>query len=386
MDKSIAPYRSAQTAPLRGGFSSIKTERVFVFGAALLYLGFLLFYAAIFHPVKDAALDNPELDFYERYAARIAAGELPRDPFRPALYPALGAIAGKLTGDYYHACQFISILSGAAFVVLSFLIARQLFGLPAAWIAATLVAVNPHVILASSRAASDMLFQALAMAALFVCITFNKKRAILLGVLFGLAFVTRYTAVALLPVIAMAFYRNRQALSYKDYAAFGLAALLTASPQLILNQVQFGSPFYNENWRNVAIHYFGLRGLDWNAGFTQYSKEYLVQQLSAHPFLFALKGTLDILWFLLHTLPGMLFGAWANKAGALILCLILPPLILARKARPYLLIYAIINVALVGFTFDLFPRYVLPLIPIAYILLSGFCVRLISKDTRTWPG
>ena len=366
--------------------------RIFLFG----YIALLLLFAFYVHPIEDHYGANPELDFYVRRAALFGAGSFPDDPFRPALFTLLGGIAGHFFDErYFLGCQAISILSGLLFVYCCFRIAGLLFGRNTALLLLIPLALNVNVIAASVRAASDMLFQALIMLALLRIVQsemaprVRRRDFLLLGVLFGLAFTTRYTAVFLMPVLALHFLFIRKQIASSHLLDFGLATIITITPQLILNYSHFGALFYNENWRNLAIHYFGSRGSE---VFFQYTKEYLTSEFIKNPAYF-LETALEYIFKFFNTqLPQILFGPADNDSlislqrQLTFMMLLAAPFVLMKKMATrsmtsHLLYasYPAFMIAGIGASYSFEPRFVLPIIPFIFTYFFGSIHQFVEK-------
>lgn len=371
------------------------------------YLIFLIVFALNIHPIEDNHGANPELDFYNAQAASLGKeGKMPSSPYHPALYSSLCSVAGKiLGGNYFLGCQIISIISGCIFVYCSFIIAKTLINEHVAWLLLIFVSLNAHILRASVRTASDMLFQSLTMLILLLCIKTNIssekpiQNAILLGIFFGLAYSTRYNAIFILPVITFFFLSSGKTYPIEFFVALFTSIIIAVTPQLILNYIQFGNPIYNENWRNVAFYYFGLKNLSWNEGFTQYSQEYLFQEFIKNSLYFIEFGLFSIIKFITFNLPNILFGTWELgdwKIGKLFSTLIPQLLTLAsfytilfgiktqkdniRKNSLLLVSYVVVMVLSIGFTFPFAPRFVLPIIPFLFMFFINGIYQAVSNN------
>ncbi len=245
--------------------------------AAVLVALFLAVSAFHFHPMPDNINMNPELDFYHHRAEVIASGEIPADRYRPLLYPFLGALVSPFFGgDCYRGCQLVSLLSGFLFLYFLYKIAKRYFGPRPALLSILLTATNSHVWLASSRAASGMLFQVLSMLLLYLTLRLQEnpprpfRFLIELGVVWGLAYSSRYTALFYLPLLLLMLYFWRDRFRLKDYLLFIAFVLIAILPQLLINTYNFGSPFYSENWKNLAVKYLKIKSANLDSVVTGY--------------------------------------------------------------------------------------------------------------------
>jgi hypothetical protein len=267
-----------------------RADRRALLAAFLLFAGLALF-GARYHWVEEAG--SAERDGYVRQAEQIRAGEIPRDPYRPLLYPLLTAGLSFPTGDPFAAARLISNLSAAALALLAYAFGRRLAGpgqpelgpLAGGW-AFALVAVNPNLWILGQHVSTDMLFAALAAAALLAGLAYMDEprlgTALAGGLALGLAVFTRSNAVFLVPGLALAWWlgggkghkgqqglqglqgqgEERPGARVGHLAAAAAVCALVLIPHWILRQAVFGSPFYDENWKNVAWKLYGYP--DWS--------------------------------------------------------------------------------------------------------------------------
>jgi hypothetical protein len=70
---------------------------------------------------------SAEMDGYADKADRIMAGEIPRDPYHPLLYPILSAGAGKLAGSGFAGGRIVSSLCAGLLAFMTYLIGKLCF-------------------------------------------------------------------------------------------------------------------------------------------------------------------------------------------------------------------------------------------------------------------
>ena len=248
--------------------------------AFLLFVALAVFGARV-HWVEEAG--TAERDGYVAQAEQILRGELPRDGFRPLLYPLLVAGVAKLGMPPFAAARLISNLAAAALVWLAWAFGRRLGGPAAGLWAFALAAVNPNVWILGQHASTDMLFAALAAAALYAGLVYLERpslaAALAAGAFLGLAAFTRSNAPFLLPALLVACCLARGPLpgrkgrawergpGVRSRRAWHLTALLAAAllfliPHWALRAAVFGSPFHDENWKNLAWKLHGYP--DWS--------------------------------------------------------------------------------------------------------------------------
>jgi len=258
----------------RRGFPVSGAARAAV--ATVLLFAALAIFGARVHWVEEAG--SAERDGYVAQAESLARGELPRDPYRPALYPLAVAAAVHLGAPPFTAARLLSNLSAAALAWLAWFVGRRLAGPPAGWLAFALTAVNPNLWILGQHVTTDMPFAALAAAALAAGLVYLEapgwRPALAAGAALGLATFTRANALFLLPPLALAWWLAPAAPARRGDAARGSgrrwlhlavaggAAIVLLAPHFALRAAAFGSPFHDENWKNLAFKLYGFP--DWS--------------------------------------------------------------------------------------------------------------------------
>ncbi len=230
-----------------------------VLSLLLAFLAFMIVFGAKCHPIEE--VNSAEWDGYVSKADALLAGTLPHDPFHPLLYPIASAGAGAVLGDTFAGARLVSSLCAVLLVWSSYLLGRACFSRSAGLLAAAATMVNPNVVFVGVHAASDMMFAALSSLAIGVAVrTMDDSRtraAATVGALFGLAYFTRYTAVAILPsllvpVVFGGSNRSRAHVTLRVLAFAGAAAAVLV-PHFVLTGLAFGHPFVNDSWKNLAF-------------------------------------------------------------------------------------------------------------------------------------
>lgn len=193
---------------------------------------------------------------YHRHALSIAAGNgypdtvlaAPGTPtaLRPPLYPYLLGGVYALTGDSFTAARLVGALLGTLTVLLVFLIGRALWSRKAGLIGAALAAVAPSLVLLNSSLVSEQVFVPLLLGLVLLVLRARRapdwRVAAALGVLCGLAALTRVIGLLLVLPALLAVWAGRPRLSRRAVAAplIVLAtAALTVLPWTIRNTVEF---------------------------------------------------------------------------------------------------------------------------------------------------
>jgi 4-amino-4-deoxy-L-arabinose transferase-like glycosyltransferase len=193
---------------------------------------------------KMVLLGSVEQDDYFMRADELLRGEGYQDPYHPPLYVVLTAACSLLLRlSTFRAANLISSACAGAIVGLSFLLARFFLRPPYARLAQFLVAANLTVVGQGLSASTDALAAALCLG-IILCVvarTHNRptcsgfRGAIVLGVLFALAFLARYTAASLLPLVVLGLAQgaapNREKL--KMLAVTAVSAMVVLMPWLI---------------------------------------------------------------------------------------------------------------------------------------------------------
>jgi 4-amino-4-deoxy-L-arabinose transferase-like glycosyltransferase len=236
----------------------LRHDRRFVWllaGAAFATLALL---AMWIHPVEVPQYEN---DRYHLQAETLLSGSWPRDVYRPTLYVLLTSALGLVTGDCFLGGKIVSAFGIALLIIATHRLTRELHGRTAAVAAAMLTAVSPLAIRYGLVAGTDALFAALFTLALFASLraarTFDMRSAAFAGVAFSMAYWCRYPAIVLLPVALLGSAFGARSGDRIRRAAWCMAAAIAGLvPHMTLSWMQFGRPFHDENWRNVALRHF----------------------------------------------------------------------------------------------------------------------------------
>jgi hypothetical protein len=336
------------------------------------------------HPMELGGF-NTEVDGFVASAEMLWEGSWPRDPFRPLLYPLLAA-ALSVVMTPFAAARLVSGVASGLFVWASVRLARRAAGREVAiWTGVGLL-LTPLVLENSVLATSDMLFAALAVTTLWLAVRVADRptlgRVIALGAAFAGAYFTRYHAIALAPAVATAVLLDRRValegrvVTLLSWGGFAATFLL---PHLVLNTLQFGTPFHNATWANLALKLYGSG--DW-------------KYLDTVPFdgwHSVLASDPGAVWsgFLLElaNLPGSLVElCGGGLAGTVVVVLGMVGTVrhLQRRDRWTLpvLVFAATTAVGVCFTFFAQPRLFLPLLPLLWILAADTMRDLIDH----WPA
>jgi 4-amino-4-deoxy-L-arabinose transferase-like glycosyltransferase len=192
--------------PLAAPAGGKTADRLALAVAALLLLALAL-YGSHVHWVEEAG--TAERDGYVGQAQQLLSGSLPRDPYRPLLFPLLTAALAPLTGGPFAAARLLSNLAAAGLAWMAYAYGRRLAGAAAGGWAIALAAVNPNLWIIGQHVTTDMLFAALAAASLLAGLHYLQAPAaapaLAAGLALGLAAFTRANALFLVPALLAAW-------------------------------------------------------------------------------------------------------------------------------------------------------------------------------------
>lgn len=160
----------------------------------------------------------------------------------PPLFPLLLALPSALGLDTYTAHRVVVTLIGTATIVAAGLVARHVAGERAGLIAAALAAVSPVLISSDGAVMSETLLGLLVMLCALAGYRLAERpslgRGALLGLLIGLAALTRGEAILLVPLLALPLALRRPAV----LGAAVAACLIALAPWTIRNLTTFDKP------------------------------------------------------------------------------------------------------------------------------------------------
>ena len=346
-----------------------RAGRLALAAALLLFMALALFGQRV-HWVEEAG--TAERDGYVTQAENILAGTLPRDPFRPLLYPLLTAGLTFVVGSPFAAARLISNLAAAILAGECWAFGRRLGGSAVGAWAMALAAVNPNLWILGQHVSTDMLFGALAAGALLAGFAYLQAprtgSALVAGLLLGLAAFTRSNAIFLIPALLVAWWLTprhpeNQRRRVGHLAGAAVVACLVLIPHWGLRQSVFGNPFHDENWKNLAWKLHGYP--DWSyLNRVPYSG--LLDVVLDGPAAVLKGGLSELVRFLFGFHGGLaqLLGTWAHTM------FFFSGLWFAVRAKPReagWLVFAWVSfLVAVAFSFFAWGRLLLVLIPPAY--------------------
>ncbi|TWI86923.1 ArnT family glycosyltransferase [Chitinophaga japonensis] len=188
--------------------------------------------------------------------------------FWPPLFPVLTGLLAKLAP----AVEFIKLISVISASLLLLLVYTFVYKLSesrtAAWLAQLPLVTNTLFIQLSVQVENHMLDSLFYILSILLLIKSleggNGYRYLFVGIVCGLAGLTRYTSYSLLPAFVLTvffFYPFRRAVSYATCLMLGFT--LMSSPWWIVNYFDNGSPFATWQYMNIGIGVFSVAHNKW---------------------------------------------------------------------------------------------------------------------------
>ena len=217
-----------------------------------------------------------ETDFYGAYglgARALQAGHL--DPSRYGvvgpMHEMVLALVGFVVHDLFLAAELISAVSAAAALLLWHRIVRERAGAGPALLTVAFLAANAQFLRYGYAATTDALALAVQAVSLFLLLTgeATPRRVLAAGVAAGLAFLTRYNTVALLPAGVIALLLGWAASPAKGGHKRGALLFVAGffAPVLPWMAISFasGAHFQFQLHHNIAYDVFArAKGIPWD--------------------------------------------------------------------------------------------------------------------------
>jgi hypothetical protein len=282
----------------------------------------------------------------------IAGIRLPADAMQQGRERAYGAALIQANGPdrVMWLARVPMILVAVLLAAMIYLLGRELLGANAALCALFLYVLDPNILAHGYLAATDIGFAAFAM--LFLFVLWRRSHWAICGAALGLALASKFTAVFLVPIaFALMLAEGRKLKdAARDFFLMGLVAAVV-----------------------VQLLYFSFDGLYlYTAGMS------MVNQDHNPDYLVFLAGQFD------HHFLSYFAAAWLLKeplaaiiAAAIGLCFVLGRIKLSRRAKLYLLLTpAVLFVVYTFLADDLGIRYMLPVLPFAFLLGGAALAKL----------
>ena len=204
----------------------------------------------------------------------------------PIIYVALG----DLFGSPFEVAKSLSLISGTAIVLISYFIAKNIFGAKVAIITQIIVAVSTKLHFLSISALNELMSIALIISSFYFLTKNELKNSdfILMGILLGLSFMLRYQAILIiLGIVIFLFIRNRK-IRYNALKSgiLILVFLTTVSPILIFNYMTYENPMETDSsWYILTL--FQFQNPEWRESISEMREEGLISLILEDPYLSA---------------------------------------------------------------------------------------------------
>lgn len=184
------------------------------------------------------------------------------EPSRPLVWPIILGIFWK-TGLATSAARILEIASGSLAIFLAYLIGKKIFDEKTALISSFFLAISPTYFFYNGVMLTETISTAFSLAAIYLLI---KQKHLASGLLFGIAFMTRFLQIFAFIGIILALIYPKRNIKTLQKIFFGL--IIAVIPYLIFNLVLYGNAFFpffdqilltnNSGWQNhhTASYYF----------------------------------------------------------------------------------------------------------------------------------
>ncbi|MGC9523817.1 MAG: ArnT family glycosyltransferase, partial [Anaerolineae bacterium] len=373
----------------------------------LLVLALVAFASSViplaFNNTRSADWDQAS---YLMVGLRIARGTALTDGNRNPLYPLLLApIAERDIGYFTHA-KWLSLGLGIAGLVVVYFVSRYYVGPVGALLVTLMLAHNIQYQQAASHVDVEVLLTPLFYLAwhsscrVLAALDSGEKgltsSAVLAGVWSGLSYLAKGTGLLLIPlfIATLVVLAGSRYLKRREILIFMLTFIVVASPLWLYNWVTYGSPYYNVN----TTHY--MWNDSWEDNYVHASEELptALTYLQTH--------TVTDMWERLikglETVPQQWYGALhiygmpQGITGTAWVVAVLAAVSLAaagvtswKTSRTWFLLTltGILGFALLFAWYhpiDDAPRFVLPWVPVVYLVPLWSLRTLIPPKVRTW--
>lgn len=198
--------------------------------------------------------DGDESAFLSLGLAILEAGQL-TDGARPPLYPLLLSTMAERDWTYFTNAKMVTLALGVVAIVATFAVGVLLFGWEVGLLAAFLLAANKEFHLRASTVYTDVLFVSIFLGAWYFLIKSFKGwvYCILAGIFTGLTYLTKGSG----PILILAwgavalFHYRRNIFRHKELLLVPLFFVMTGLPLMIYNYQTFGDPLYSLDTAHV---------------------------------------------------------------------------------------------------------------------------------------
>ncbi|MDH3215174.1 MAG: glycosyltransferase family 39 protein [Candidatus Krumholzibacteria bacterium] len=259
----------ASNGPSGSRWTRLAAHPKSIYGVAGLYGVVLIYVGLKFHVMGDG---ESETDFFGQYVLQARAflgGDVLIDPYRGPLYPLIVALLHMLLrplgAGLFESAIVLSAVCAAVVLFFAHRALRMLFDPALAAVATVLVVANPVFFRYSYTTGNDMFFAALATATVYLVLKSRQPGTapvIGTGVLAALTYLTRYNGIAVILAACVCVWVVKVwggRLKKRTLVTVGLVATfaLAIAPWGFYTLSQRGTFFYNKNYVNVAVTFYG---------------------------------------------------------------------------------------------------------------------------------
>ena len=236
---------------------------------ALFILGILAFSIIFYINLSNGHLWSADEQTYSQWAYHMvrtgdyltpwAFGDVSFWIVKPPLYMWLMSLSYQAFGVTNFSSRLPSAIFGSLSLVIVFYLGKKLYNSNVGFLSALLLGTSATFYSFSRHAMIDVTFTFFIVASIYFYIVSEKTEkptrfAVLSGVFFGLALMTKQLQALLIPLIIFAYLllsrRSIKFLFKKQFTLFWATGLLLFSPWLIYMVVSYGSPF----WQNYFVY------------------------------------------------------------------------------------------------------------------------------------
>lgn len=369
----------------------------------IILVGFCL--AGFQQVIANTASDALDQGAYLSIGLAVKEEARLTDPYRQPLYAWLLAPFAQRDFSYFTWAKLLTLATGLSGVMACFVVSLHLYhsSLIAAF-SAFLLAANVFFIQESATIMVEPL-----LGSIFLLVWLFGVKALTQskwtqwaagGIMTGLAYLGKESGLLWLPAwaIGTVIARKTTPQAYRKLLLFLLLSILIVSPLFIHNTVRYGTPVLAENistmWLDDWEQFFAI-GEDAKITMQTYFESHTLGEAAGRMLEgILLMGTLSVSVFVPFRLDQTLCGDWCKPYGPLIgfallafvLVLVFRRVMLRYwRRRVSVVLFALTFLGLyflgaswyVPVTFD--PRYVVPLLPLGYVMLGGAIVSPIKR-------
>ncbi|MEA3407913.1 MAG: glycosyltransferase family 39 protein, partial [Chloroflexota bacterium] len=336
----------------------------------------------------------------------ISEGRDLSDGKRNPLLPALLAPFAERDWPYYTKAKFLNLGLGVIGLLLVFELGRRWFNAATGALAAGLLSLNPPFLHVSSHVMAEPLLMIMTLSSWYLMWrTLEKSQqarpwcAIAAGGAAGLAYMTKATALQMVPAFGLAAiltYWGGKWWKRRELWFFGLAWLITCMPLLVFNTQEFQNPLYNYNYKHEIFLDSPTQRHFADISEAPTLQTYLANHSwaeMAHRLWYGLREVTRILFRALAPVASETFRGWSEAIWIVVWIGLLAFLFLQREdlapeldfASPlfilpgFMLILSLIPLGWFVQASNVGPRFIVLFHPIIYILVIGTLHTLYSR-------